>query len=69
MIIIQTQNSCNINVYLKYDLFFKTGIARVLGIGRIKPPPPATFKADHPFVFLLMIGDFVLFIGRMSIPN
>ena len=44
--------------------------AAVLGL-RSVPPPPAVFRADHPFVFLIIDNatQSILFCGRVVNPN
>ena len=32
-------------------------------------PEPLRFIADHPFVFIIMASEIVLFLGRMSVPK
>ena len=44
-----------------------TGVA----VGQSSAPPPATFNADHPFVFLIRENrtGSILFMGRVANPG
>jgi serine protease inhibitor len=42
-----------------------------MGAGAMDPEEPVIFRADHPFIFLILDNDAktILHIGRIVIPN
>ena len=48
-----------------------TGVVMMPLSARIEPEKPPTFRADHPFIFMITDEEtgLILFLGRLSDPG